>query len=96
MNTLALSSGTLHNDTRTECAPADKNALAIPMTPSALTCPLAESQELKTTKAGDMLSVSISLGKINMCSFSAKPDLDIGNEEVKARNPPDADPCVAK
>ena len=31
-----------------------------------------------------------------MCSFSAKPDLDRGKEDVNARNPADADPCVAK
>ena len=43
-----------------------------------------------------MLSVSISFGKISMCSFSAKPDLDTGKEDVNARNPADADPCVAK
>ena len=43
-----------------------------------------------------MISVSISLGNIKMCSVSATPDLGVGNDEVNARNPPDADPCVAK
>ena len=76
-------------------APTDKNPLAIPITPSAFTSPQAKSQELKTTKAGDMLSVSISLGKISICS-SAKPDLDTGKEDVNARDPADAEPCVAK
>ena len=45
---------TLHNDIKTESAPADKNALGIPIIPSAFTCPRAESQEPTTTfKAGD-------------------------------------------
>ena len=43
-----------------------------------------------------MLSVSISFGKISMCSCSAKPDLDTGKEDVNARNPADHEPCVAK
>jgi len=76
MKILALSSGTFHNETKTDCAPADKNALTIPTTPSAFTSPRAESQELKTIKAGDMLSVSISFAKSSMCSGSAKPVLD--------------------
>ena len=43
-----------------------------------------------------MLSVSISFGKISMCSCSARPDLDTGKEDVNARNPADPEPCLAK
>ena len=89
---------TLHNDTKTESAPADKNALGIPITPSAFTCPRAESQEPTTTfKAGDMFSVLGFFGKISMYSFLAKPDyIGTGKENMNAKNPADADPCVAK
>ena len=31
-----------------------------------------------------------------MCSFSAKPDLETGKEDVNARKFGDAEPCVAK
>ena len=41
-------------------------------------------------------AIAITLGKITMCSFSAKSDLDAGKEDVNARNPVDPEPCVAK
>ena len=69
MSTLALLSRTLYNEIKTECAPADKNALAIPITPSAFTYPQAESQELKTTKAGDMLAKCLNFNGKNQYVF---------------------------
>ena len=44
-----------------------------------------------------MFSVLVFFGRISMYSFSAKPDyIGTGKENMNARNPADADPCVAK